>query len=241
MSLADGITFCALDQARPFAEAGMVRPDTRVYEIPESTSRFSPGDQREARRLTGVHGDPAILWVGHLNANKDPLTVLDGISAAITGLPGLQLYCCFGRAPLMREVRSRIAADPRLHDRVHLMGEVAHDEIERLMQAADLFVLGSHREGSGYSLIEALACGLPPIVTDIPSFRSLTADGAVGGLWPCGDARALRDRLLEVRIDAGTRANVREHFDRSLSFDSVGLKLAAMYSDVLDRPRRAVA
>ena len=52
------------------------------------------------------------------------------------------------------------------------------------MRAADLFVLGSHREGSGYSLIEALACGLPPIVTDIPSFRSLTGAGVVGALWP---------------------------------------------------------
>ena len=61
------------------------------------------------------------------------------------------------------------------------------------MRAADVFVLGSHREGSGYSLIEALACGLPPVVTDIPSFRSLTAAGAVGALWPCGDARALGD------------------------------------------------
>ena len=45
------------------------------------------------------------------------------------------------------------------------------------MQAADLFVLGSHREGSGYSLIEALACGLPPVVTDIHAFRTLTGCG----------------------------------------------------------------
>ncbi len=109
------------------------------------------------------------------------------------------------------------------------------------MQAADLFVLGSHREGSGYSLIEALACGLPPLVTDIPSFRSLTGEGAVGSLWPCGDSDALRGRLLEARIDAETRAKVREHFDLRLSFDSVGLKLAAMYDEVLERPRRAAA
>ena len=40
--------------------------------------------------------------------------------------------------------------------------------VEELMRAADIFTLGSHREGSGYALTEALACGLPPVVTDIP-------------------------------------------------------------------------
>ena len=41
--------------------------------------------------------------------------------------------------------------------------------------AADLFVVGSHHEGSGYSLMEACACGAMPVVTDIPTFRLLTA------------------------------------------------------------------
>jgi hypothetical protein len=52
-----------------------------------------------------------------------------------------------------------------------------------LAAAADLFVSGSQREGSGTALLESLACGLPPIVTDIPSFRMLTCDGRIGALW----------------------------------------------------------
>jgi glycosyltransferase involved in cell wall biosynthesis len=111
------------------------------------------------------------------------------------------------------------------------------------MRAADLFVLGSHREGSGYSLIEALACGLPPVVTDIPSFRSLTGAGTVGRLWPCDDPYALRDAIRSVAAcaDSEMRAAVRAHFDLELSIDSVGLKLAAMYEDVLGRKRDTVA
>jgi glycosyltransferase involved in cell wall biosynthesis len=239
ISVAAGITFCSLEQARPFADAGLIYPETQLYEIPESTSRFAPGDRQEARRLTGLKGDPAVLWVGHLNANKDPLTVLEGISAAARKLPQLQLYCCFGAAPQLRGVQDRIATDPDLRDRVHLLGRVPHERIEKMMRAADLFVLGSHHEGSGYSLIEALACGLPPVVTDIPSFRSLTGAGAVGMLWPCGDPRALCDALQSVaaRIDSAMRAAVRAHFDRQLSFESLGLTLAAMYEDVLGRKR----
>ena len=241
LAVAAGITFCALDQARPFTDAGLVHPETRLYAVPESTSRFAPGDRHEARRMTDLRGDPAVLWVGHLNANKDPLTVLEGISAAARELPGLQLFCCFGAAPLLRDVQDRIATDPHLRHRVRLLGRAPHQRIELLMRAADLFVLGSHREGSGYSLIEALACGLPPVVTDIPSFRSLTGAGAVGMLWPCGDPRALCDaiRSIAARVDFEMRAAVRAHFDLELSSHSLGLKLAAMYGDVLERKRRA--
>ena len=235
LSAARGIAFCAREQAAPFDRAGLLGPATQVFEIPESTSRFTPGEKEESRRALGVGGDPLVLWVGHLNENKDPLTVLAGISEAVRTLPGLQLWCCFGVAPLLREVQARIAADGVLRERVHLLGRVPHERVEELMRAADIFVLGSHREGSGYSLIEALACGLPPVVTDIPSFRSLTGHGKVGKLWACGDSHALCEALLSTagREHSSLRAEARAHFERELSFEALGSKLAAMYESLL--------
>jgi glycosyltransferase involved in cell wall biosynthesis len=236
------VAFCASEQAQPFARARLLRAPTRVYEIPESTSRFTPADRAEARQQTGVEGDPAILWVGHLDANKDPLTVLAGVSAALRALPGLRLYCCFGAAPLLPQVERLMASDSGLRARSTLLGRVSHERVEQLMRAADLFVLGSHREGSGYALIEALACGLPPVVTDIPSFRALTGRGAVGALWPCGDAAAFAAALQRIaaRTGGATRAAVRAHFERELSFAALGTKLAAMYADVTGRSGRTV-
>jgi len=231
-------------QDQPFVEARLVDSKTHLYAIPESTSRFTLADQEDARRATNVSGDPAVLWVGHLDVNKDPLTVLAGISDAARLRPRLQLYCCFGVAPLLREVQDRIAADSLLRDRVHLLGRVPHERIEQLMRAADVFVLGSHREGSGFSLIEALACGLPPVVTDIPSFRALTGAGAVGMLWPCDNPHALCAALLSVtaRLGPAMRAAVRAHFESELSFAALGLKLAAMYHDLVERtPSAAVS
>jgi glycosyltransferase involved in cell wall biosynthesis len=235
--VASGISFCALEQARPFELAALIPPETKVYEIPESTCRFTPGNKDQARRGSGLSGDPLILWVGHLDANKDPLTVLDGIRMAVHSLPRLQLYCCFGTAPLLRAVQRRIAEEPLLNGKVHLMGRVPHADVEQLMRAADVFVLGSHREGSGYSVIEALACGLPPVVTDIPSFRSLTGNGSVGALWPRGDAKALVDRLVSISAQPQylIRSAARKHFENRLSFDAVGRNLAAAYQDLLVR------
>ena len=237
---ASGIAFCALEQVRPFAKAGLIPAHLQLFEIPESTSRFAPADQASARAATGVTGDPIVLWVGHLDANKDPLTVLEGFSLATKSLPRAQLWCCFGTAPLLGEVERRLANDAALRERVHLIGRVPHERIEQLMQAADLFVLGSHREGSGYALIEALACGLPPVVTDIPSFRALTASGNVGALWPCGNPQRLAEAMISIarRPKAETRAAVREHFEREQSFDALGGKLRLMYEHLV---RRAAA
>ncbi len=232
-----GVAFCSRQQARPFVDAGVLGRDIAVYEIPESTSRFQPGSAAMARGEARVWGQPLLLWVGHLDANKDPLTVLEGIAQAARILPRLQLWCCFGKTKLLRRMQRRIRSDPLLESRAHLLGQVSHARVEQLMHAADAFVSGSHHEGSGYALIEALACGLPPVVTDIPSFRALTDGGAVGRLWTPGDPASLCSALLELTAptDAYTRAAVRAHFERELSFGALGRKLMAAYEDLLAR------
>jgi glycosyltransferase involved in cell wall biosynthesis len=231
VAAADGVSFCARAQAREFQRPGLLPDGLRVFEIPESTSHFTPGDRDAARAETGLHGDPCLLWVGHLDRNKDPLTVLEGVHAALDKLPNLMLWCCFGTAPLLDEVRARVAARPGLAQRVRLIGQVPHARIEQFMRAADIFVLGSHREGSSFSLIEALATGLYPVVTDIPSLRSLTGQGAVGGSWPCGDARALGAALLAAADRCGleARRRVRAHFDEHLSHVAVGRRFGEAY------------
>jgi glycosyltransferase involved in cell wall biosynthesis len=235
-----GVAFCAVPQAQRFRDVRIMHPQASVYEIPESTSRFVPGERELARQITGLTGDPALLWVGHLDSNKDPLTVLEGVRAAAESLPDLELWCYFGRAPLLNEVQARLSTDDALRQRVHLMGHVAHARIEELMRAADLFVLGSHREGSGYSVIEALACALPPIVTDIPSYRVLTGNGAAGALWPCDDWRSLAAAIVTTarRPRQEVRALARAQFERELSFEALGRKLRDMYEDVLPQSAR---
>ncbi len=162
-----------------------------------------------AREESGVSGSPAVLWVGRLNANKDPLTVLDGFERALPDLPDATLTMIFGTGELFEEVRARIARSPALSARVRLAGVVPHERMAAFYSAADLFVVGSHHEGSGYSLMEACACGAVPVVTDIPTFRLLTGAGAVGALWTPGDAADCARALVDVapaRSRRGARA-----------------------------------
>lgn len=231
LGLASAFSFCAREQARRFETPRLLPEGAGIFEISESSSDFTDGDQHAARKATGLAGDPCLLWVGHLNPNKDPLTVLDGVSQAARDLPGLQLWCAFLSAPLRDEITRRIAGDPMLTGRVHLLGNVPHAAMDQYMRAADLFVLGSHREGSGCALMEAMACGLPPVVTDIPSFRALTGGGDFCRLWPPGDAAGLRDALLSIggQPKAPLRAATRERFDSTVSFAAIGRQFTDAY------------
>jgi glycosyltransferase involved in cell wall biosynthesis len=230
-----GTAFTVRAQAKPFIDAGVLRADLPVFELLENSSRFSPGTQVEARARTGLRGDPCLLWLGHLNANKDPLMVLDALGRAAADLKDPHLWCCYLTAPLLDQVVARIATDPRLAGRVHLLGPRPRGEVEHLLRAADFLVQGSHVEGSGFAVIEALACGTTPLVTDVPSFRRITGDGVFGGLCPPGDSGMMARVLVQwsARDRAALRTAARAHFERALSFETIGAELRTAYAALL--------
>jgi glycosyltransferase involved in cell wall biosynthesis len=152
-------------------------------------------------------------------------------------LPDAHLTMIYSSEEFLAQVQTRIARSPRLTSHVCLRGYVTHDRLAEFYSAADLFLLGSHREGSGYALIEALACGATPIVTDIPSFRVLSGNGAIGAVWPVGDAKALADSLVDhgSRDLIAARAAVLNHFERELRWSVVGRRAMAAYAEGLAR------
>jgi glycosyltransferase involved in cell wall biosynthesis len=187
-----------------------------------------------ARATSGLRGEPAFLWVGHLHANKDPLTVLTGFALALSALPNAHLTMIYLGEQLLPEVQERIAR-PDLQGRVTLEGQVAYENMVVYYSAADYFLLGSHREGSGYALIEALACRATPIVTDIPSFRALLGRGAIGSLWPIGDSEALAAALIRLaQTDhRQQRQAALAHFAQSLSWQRIGELALKAYAEAI--------
>lgn len=241
---ADAFLFTTGEQAWPWRTAGLIAPHQPVFEVIEGSRQIVRMPRELARARSGLRGDPALLWVGRLNANKDPLTVLDGFERVLAALPAARLAMAYQTDELLPEVQARLARAPALAARVDLLGRWPHQRMAELLSAADLFVLGSHREGSGYALIEALACGAVPLVTDIPSFRAITDGGRLGQLWPPGDAATLARALLVLarRDLAPTRAAMAAHFERVLSWPAIGRRALAAYHEVLARRRsRGVA
>ncbi|MDE3181038.1 MAG: glycosyltransferase family 4 protein [Acidobacteriota bacterium] len=234
LGAADGFFFAAAEMASAWVADGLIRPDQPVYQVMEGSTDFRQQDRAAARARTGFSGDPILLWVGRLVALKDPLTVLRGFDAILQQRPGARLYMVYGSEDLLPEVRACIAKSRWLSGSVTLLGSRPHAELEWIYNSADYFVLGSHYEGSGFSLAEALACGAVPVVTDIPSFRIMTGEGTIGACWPPGDSAAFaaafhRASSVPHPIQAERAA---KFFEERLSYLAIGRAAIAAYREL---------
>jgi glycosyltransferase involved in cell wall biosynthesis len=81
-------------------------------------------------------------------------------------------------------------------ERVTFAGQISQRDLPRYYHMADLYISPSHVDGSSVSLMEALACGLPCLVSDIPANKEWVFEGQNGWLFPDGDVDALVAKIL---------------------------------------------
>lgn len=231
----DGFLFAAPELAQPWLRQGMIADASQVFSVMETSSLLTCDDKTAARARTGLYGHPILLWTGNLNANKDPITILKGFRYLLHDYPQSRLYMAFREETLLPKVRHFLADHASLQAATTLLGRIPYDEIGDVYNSADLFVQGSSKEGSGIALLDALACGVIPVVTDIPAFRTITGAGQIGALWPIGDADAFYRGCLQVLGQplAAQSQQARLFFEQHWSFGAIGHVTAHIYETVL--------
>lgn len=228
------VLFTSRAQADPWIRAGLLAPD-RVAEVMETSTPIRPIPRAQARAITGIHGDPACLMVGRLQPVKDPVTVLTGFAMVAERRPLARLYI-YSQTDELRTLASAIvAAIPGLADRVEFRGSVPPEAMPAVYSSADILLHASLREWSSLAVLEAMACGVIPVVSDIPSLRRMTADGRSGRLFPPGDPAAMARAVLDLRgpVRSDWSAAVRMQFDQSLSFAALARDCEVVYRDVV--------
>ncbi len=97
----------------------------------------------------------------------------------------------------------RILNEGGVHDRVAFPGRLKQGELPAYYRAADLYLSASHSDGSSVSLLEALACGKPVLVSDIPANREWITAGEQGWFFPDGEYEALAQAILNSAGQTG--------------------------------------
>ncbi len=85
-----------------------------------------------------------------------------------------------------------------VEERVTFPGQISNAELPRFYHQADLYVSPSHVDGSSVSLMEALACGLPCLVSNIPANQEWVREGENGWLFKDGDHHELAAKILQA-------------------------------------------
>jgi glycosyltransferase involved in cell wall biosynthesis len=224
--------FTSTSQAEPWLAKGLLTHE-QVVPCMEVSSTFRPADRKAARARTNMHGSPVFAWNARLHPIKDPLTALKGFALIRERWPNARLYMIYLTTEMQNEVVSAIAANPLLKDAVEMRGKIPPQDVEDFLNSADFLVQTSVREFSSYSVLEAMSCGVIPIVTDIPAFRAMTDDGSCGILFPVGDDKSMAERTLgcDLRNLPALSQTVRDRFVKFLSYDAI----ARIYEIALTR------
>jgi len=239
--LADRVTAVSCAVADAHRSAAMVS-DEKLTVLPNGVDvkvwQPDAAVRKAVRRELSL--DDEFLWfaAGRLEPVKDYPTLL----GAMVQTPDSARLVIAGSGPMEDELR-RISAESGLERRVQFLG--FQPDIRRWMQAADGFVLSSRWEGLPMGLLEAGACALPSVATDVPGTRNVIVDGQTGWLAPAGDTTALgaaMARMMQAPRDERkamgehARQRVVEHFSLGAVLD----QWEALYEELLQQNPWAV-
>lgn len=234
--LADCVTAVSCGVADAYVGAGMVRAD-RMTVLPNGIELegWEPGTRKEC----GLKDEFVWCAVGRLERVKKYGALL----RAMAGLPETARLMIAGSGAEEVALRA-LAEELGVAGRVRFLGFQA--DVRPRLQAADGFVLSSLWEGLPVSLLEAGACGLPAVATDVAGVREVVADGETGFVAAADDVDSLRRAMLrlmqmrpENRLAMGMDA--RRRIEERFALESVLDRWEALYGALMERnarPRR---
>lgn len=189
------VFLCDCDAVTKVAQSlGM--PSESIIQFPWGVDleRFSPGESRGLREALGWEDAMILLST----RNWEPIYGVDIVCQAFVDVARENentRLLLVGDGSLRDKIEGIIRSSG-FENRVHLAGYVSMDALPQYYQAADLYISASHVDGSSISLLEAMACGIPALVSDIPGNQEWVKPGVNGWWFPVGSSEILAETVL---------------------------------------------
>jgi glycosyltransferase involved in cell wall biosynthesis len=190
---------CDCDTVRKKANSFRMFSDSQVVQFPWGVRQgvFSPvGPLPPSDRFTRRAGTTTFIYTRSFGPLYGTDVLLDGFLRARSANPSLRLLLV-GNGSEDQSLRSFVEAYD-LNDAVSLQGPQPEEELPMWFRAADAYISCAKSDGTSISLLEAMATGLPVVVTDIPSNREWVAEPENGCLASAGSPEEVADRMLRV-------------------------------------------
>lgn len=201
----ESITTVGLRDVEYWARQGI--PRNKIHHIPNGVDtkvfKRSTDSRKRHRELLGYERDDfVVLFLAQLRRAKGVETLLEAIPEAVSSISNIR-FLLIGSGP-MTHVVDRFIRRFHLESNVRLYSKYVPDsELPALYNASDIYVLPSIVEGMPLSLMEAMACGKPVIVTDVGDVRFLVKDGVNGFFIPRGNTKALVQKIAYLFNEPG--------------------------------------
>ncbi|WP_246265701.1 glycosyltransferase [Aromatoleum diolicum] len=194
--------FAVSESLRSLAvQMGLAPTKVRVIGNGVDTLRFYPLPRAQARAALGLPDQvPVLVSVGGLTERKGFHRVIELLPALAREFPGL-VFLIVGGASAEGDWRTTLEQQVKalgLEHVVRFLGVLAPDELKVPLSAADVFVLATRNEGWANVFLEAMACGLPVVTTDVGGNREVVCRPELGVVVPFGDPPALQQAIEDA-------------------------------------------
>lgn len=213
---ADAFMAISTAVAQEFRDCGVPESKIRLIFNGLDLAAFSQDSatpRDELRRELGLPQDATLLvYTGKLNAGKGLEYLVEAFATIAPQHPEAHLVLVGGGANQALSIEDQLrrqVRDAALDPRVTFTGYTTR--VPDYLRACDVFVFPSESEAFGLSLVEAMACGLPAVATDVGGIPDIVTSPALGTLVPPRDATALADAMRGVLNDPEQSAAMAEH------------------------------
>jgi glycosyltransferase involved in cell wall biosynthesis len=207
--------FSVSDSLRQIAlSCGIDAAKLRVIGNGVDIAKFSPQSRIKARESLGISSTAkVIVTVGGLVERKGFHRVIAAMPELIKKYPDLTYLIIGGPSPegdMTKRLR-QLVSDLKLDSAVKFLGPMAADKLSQPLSAADVFVLSTRNEGWANVLLEAMACGLPVVATDVGGNREVVSIPAIGMIVPFDDHAKLVVAISQSLDTNWDRAAIRAY------------------------------
>lgn len=175
----------------------MVKDKNKVFVLRNAvdTGRFNPTRNKSIRNEFDIKDeDILILFVGYLDEFKGIFELVNAFKVINSENNNVKLMMV-GTGPKLQDLLN-ILTKMSINCEVIFTGRVEPQKIHKYYQAADIFVLPSYTEGLPVSVLEAMACGLPVVATNVGGIPEIITDGLNGFLVPSKNEKELIKKLI---------------------------------------------
>jgi len=154
---------------------------------------FSAGFDAASKRMTKT-----FIFVGRLAKNKKVFSLINTFSELVKFDESVLLHIVGKPWDIDAEILNKYIVDSGLADNVKYHGEISTESLKKLMNESSFCVSASAYEGFGMTIVEGMAAGLIPVVSNIPSFNNIVYESNVGKVVDFDDSVSAADDILQL-------------------------------------------
>lgn len=183
----------------PYVKESLCNINTNIYIIPN-------GVNNEYFKIKVNEKSNQLLFVGQISPRKGLIDLLKAIKIVIKKIPDVKLDI-IGNVLTKRYFDTLISYTKtnKLEETINFVGYLNDKELKQKYSEATLFVFPSYEESQGIVLLEAMACGIPVVASNIGGIPFVVEDGKTGVLFECGNVEELAEQITVLLKDEKLR------------------------------------